>query len=439
MSGGDRRSGGGTINFTEREGTSLKRIAILVGIVVLAGCRGGNAAVPEPEPVPSPVEWSAEMQVVSDGNNRFALDLYGKLTEAEKGDLFFSPYSIHTALGMTATGAKGTTRDQMVQVLYLPADQQKALAAGDLGRYYAHPRKDYELSVANALWGQKELPWRAEWLAVQNERFGAGFHEVDFEKDKTGSIDRINGWVEEKTRGKIKGLLKPDDVPVYERTQITRMILTNAIYFKGKWADEFKKHATKDQPFHLAGGGSIPTPLMSRTGNYRYADLGDFQALELPYKGNELSMVVLLPRKADGLPSLEKQLAADKLTGWLGKLANGEASVYLPRFKQEQRFEPKTHLEALGMQAAFDPKISNFSGMVDRTPLFISKVIHQSFVDVNEEGTEAAAATAVVMAEPTSARLPPVEFRADRPFLFLIRDVKHGTILFMGRVMNPKA
>ena len=421
----------------------MKRIAILFGIVALAGCRSGNSTPPEPEPepVPPPVEWSADMQAVAEGNNRFATDIYGKLSESEKGkNLFFSPYSIHTALGMTATGAKGTTRDQMVKVLHLPEDEQRALASGDMGRYYAHPRKDYELSVANALWGQKDFPWRAEWLAVQNERFGAGFNEVDFFKDKLGSIARINGWVEEKTRGKIQGLLKPEDVPV-SGGAITRLILTNAIYFKGKWADEFTKNATTDQPFHLAAGGSVPAPLMARTGTYGYADLGELQALELPYKGSELSMVVLLPRKADGLPAIEKQLAAVKLSAWMGKLESKRVSVHLPRFKQEQRFEPRKQLEALGMLAAFDPEVSDFSGMADlskEAPLFIYKVIHQSFVDVNEEGTEAAAATAVVMATPASAESPPVEFRADRPFLFLIRDVKHGTILFMGRVMNPK-
>ncbi len=419
----------------------MKRVAMLFGIVALVGCRGEKAGRPDEEPVPPPTEWSADMQTVAEGNNRFATDIYGKLSESEKGNLFFSPYSIHTALGMTATGAKGTTRDQMVKVLHLPEDEHKALASGDLGRFYAHPRKDYELSVANALWGQKDFPWRAEWLAVQNERYGAGFNEVDFLKDKLGSIARINGWVEDKTRGKIQGLLKPDDVPVNEGAKITRLILTNAIYFKGKWADEFTKNATTDQPFHLAAGGSVPAPLMARTGTYGYADLGELQALELPYKGSELSMVVLLPRKADGLPAIEKQLAAVKLSAWLGKLESKRVSVHLPRFKQEQRFEPRQHLEALGMTAAFDWMQSDFSGMADlskEAPLFIYKVIHQSFVDVNEEGTEAAAATAVIMAQPPSAEMPPVEFRADRPFLFLIRDVKHGTILFLGRVTNPK-
>jgi serpin B len=412
---------------------------LVVVSLVLAALVGCNRAAQGDAPPDSPPPWTDDMQSVADGGNRFALDLYGKLRE-EKGNLFLSPYSVHAALAMTATGAKSTTRDEMVKVLHLPADEGKILAAGDLGRYYAHPRTDYELSVANALWGQGGFPWRPEWLAAQRERFGAGFHEADFEKDKSGAIAQINRWVDEQTRGKIRDILKPDDVPVYERAQLTRMVLTNAIYFKGQWTEEFKKSTTHDAPFHLAGGGSVPVPLMSRTGEYRYADLGNFQALEMPYRGGDLSMVVLLPRKPDGLPELEKRFTADNWTTWLGKLMSAEVQVSIPRFKLEQRFEPDVHLKALGLTAAYDPKVSDFSGMTTlaNPELFISKVIHQAFVDVNEEGTEAAAATAVVVAQPASARAPARVFRADRPFLFLIRDTKHGTILFLGRVTNPK-
>src|SRR5437773_1269804 len=167
----------------------MRRIAlVLSAVIVLAGCHRDVPPEPEPVPGPPPIEWSADMQAIADGNNRFALDLYGQLREEKKGNLLFSPYSVHTALAMTATGAKGNTRAEMAKVLHLPSDEAKALASGDLGRFYAHPRKDYELSVANALWGQKGFPWRPEWLALQNERFGAGFNEVDFVKDKGGSI-----------------------------------------------------------------------------------------------------------------------------------------------------------------------------------------------------------------------------------------------------------
>ena len=411
----------------------MKRIALL--LIALTGCRGGGVAAPDPE-VPPPVEWSADMQTIADGNNRFALELYSKLRESEKGNLFFSPYSIHTALGMTATGAKGTTRDQMVQVLHLPADEQKALACGDLGRFYSHAGKAYELNVANALWAQKGFPWKPEFLAVQKERFGAGFQEADFRTNAEGERVRINQWVEEKTRDKIKDLLLTGDV-----RDNTRMVLTNAIYFKGKWTEKFEKNHTKDAPFHRADKSTIPVPLMSNLSQqeFNYAEGNGFQLLEMLYEGNELSMVIVLPRTADGLPAIEKELTAEKLAGWMKQARSEHVNVSLPRFRLEQRFAPKVELKAMGMTDAFDEEKANFNGMASER-LFIGAVIHKAFVDVNEEGTEAAAATAIVMAAPASVQIPvpPKVFRADHPFLFLIRDVKHGTILFLGRVMNPK-
>ncbi len=413
----------------------MNRIPLLLVLVALAGCRGGDVAAPDAE-VPPPVEWSADIQAVAEGNNRFALDLYAKLREAENGNLFFSPYSIHTALGMTATGAKGNTRDQMVKVLHLPADEQKALASGDLGRYYASAGKPYELNVANALWAQSGFPWKPEFLAVQKERFGASFQEADFRTNPEGERVRINQWVEEKTRDKIKDLLRPGDV-----RDNTRMVLANAIYFKGKWTEKFDKNHTKDAPFHLADRSTVPVQLMSNfsQNEFNYAEGDRFQLLEMLYQGNELSMVIVLPRTADGLPGFEKELTSEKLAGWMKQARVEKVYVALPRFKLLQRFAPRSQLKAMGMTDAFDETKADFSGMASEK-LFISAVIHKAFVDVNEEGTEAAAATAIIMATPVSVQIPvpPKLFRADHPFLFLIRDVKHGTILFLGRVMNPK-
>ena len=207
-----------------------------------------------------PVPWSDDLQAVADGNNSFACDLYARLRDG-KGNLFLSPYSIHTALAMTATGTKAATRDQMTKVLHLPADEAKALASGDLGRFYAAGGKPYELSVANALWGQKGLPWRPEFLTLQRDRFGAGFQEADFAANADAERVRINKWVESQTRDKIKDLIQPGQV-----NELTRMVLANAIYFKGKWAEEFKPENTKDAPFRLAEGGSVPVPLMHRQG-----------------------------------------------------------------------------------------------------------------------------------------------------------------------------
>jgi serpin B len=409
--------------------------ALIVALsFALAGC-GGSGPAPPDDPGPPPPPWSDDMQAVADGANRFALDLYGKLREEEKGNLFFSPYSIHAALAMTADGAAGATRDQMVKVLHLPPDREKSLAAGDLGRYYAAGGRPYELSVGNALWGQKGFPWRQDFLDRQRQRFGAGFNEADFASNPEAERLRINRWVEEKTKDRIKELLKPNDLD-----ELTRMVLANAIYFKGKWAEPFKPHATQDGPFHTADGKQSKVPFMNRTGKYRHADLSDFQALEMPYQGGDLSMVVLLPRKFDGLPTVEDRLTADALAGWLGQLSQDEVAVQFPRFKLELRFEPHERLKQLGMTDPFEPDKADFTGMADlggSVPLYVSKVIHKAYVDVNEEGTEAAAATAVVAATPMAAPRKPIEFRADRPFLFLIRDVRHGTILFLGRLTDP--
>jgi serpin B len=419
----------------------MRRLVLLLGPVLLLAAAGvagwwWYAQVTDPPPPP----WTDDMQAVADGSNRFALDLYAKLRDREKGNLFFSPYSAHTALAMTATGARVSTRDQMVKVLHLPADEQKATASGDLGRFYAHPRKDYELSVANALWGQKGFPWRPEFLDVQRTRFGAGFNEADFAADPDGERRRINRWVEEQTRDRIKEL-----IPEGLITRSQRMVLANAIYFKGQWQDQFDPKQTRPLPFTLADGAKVDVPMMHREGGFRHHVEArpaerrfepELQVAELPYKGGELSMVVLLPGKHDGLPALEKKLSADALAGWLAKAHDARGTdLYLPKFRLEtDAMMLKESLQQLGMSAAFDPSAADFTGLHTGTErLYVDFVVQKAFVDVNEEGTEAAAATGVGL-RAISASL---DFRADRPFLFLIWDAKRGTILFMGRVQKP--
>ncbi|MBN9118550.1 MAG: serpin family protein [Planctomycetes bacterium] len=409
---------------------SILFLGLCVGLAALVGCRGGKPG--QPDPGPPPVEWSADVQTVADGQNAFAIDLYKKLAadEENKGkNVFFSPYSVHAALAMTATGAKGNTRDQMVKVLHLPVDDAKVLAAGDLGRYYDHPRKDYELSVANALWGLKGFPWRPEWLATQNERFGAGFNEAEFGTNPGAERERINRWVEEKTRDRIKELLQPGQI-----TSETTMVLTNAIYFKGKWVTQFDPKKTANAPFQCDDNTTADVPMMHTNAKCGYARTTDgVTMVELPYKGGELSMVVILPNPRDDLAALEKKLTPELIAKWFAELKDrGELQVSLPKFKTETRYELPKHLTALGMIDVFGGS-ADFTGMATSSPGWIAHVTHKAFVDVNEEGTEAAAATAVVMV--TSSFPPP--FYANRPFLFLIRDVKHGTILFMGRVMKP--
>jgi serpin B len=371
------------------------------------------------------------------GSNEFGLDLFGRLG-AEPGNVFISPFSLSVALAMTAAGARGTTLEQMVQVLHLPDDPTKTdaafktLIAAVNGAGVPAEKRGYQLRTANALWAQQGYPWRKEYKQRVANGYGAGLFDTDFQSNPAGSRTRINTWVEKETHDKIKDLL-----PARAITPMTRLVLTNAIYFKGDWATPFNKKGTREQPFTLADGTKKPIPLMHRAGAYKLYQDQDLQALELPYTGDQVSMVVLLPRKPDGLPALEKKLSAGTLKGWLGKLQRRSGvQVYLPKFKVETEYELNDPLKALGMKAAFMPERADFSGMsAGPEQLHISAVVHKAHADVNEEGTVAAAATGVVVAT-TSFVQPPV-FRADHPFLFLIRHVPTGTVLFLGREENP--
>ena len=380
---------------------------------------------------PAPV-WNEAMDEVAAGADRFACDLYGRLRE-KPGNLFFSPASIHTALAMTSTGARGATLDEMVAVLHLPESADTRLAAGDLGRFYSQANSPSELAVANALWGQAGLAWESDFRTSLAERFGAGFEETDFAGHAEDARQRINAWVAERTRSRIQNLLPPGAV-----SDLTRLCLASAIAFKGTWAGQFDAAATSPQPFRLAGGSSVEIPLMHRRGRYDHALLDGFQLLALPYEGHDLEMVVLLPREPDGLAAIEDRFTAETLEEWRRAAAVADVDLWLPRFRLDDRFEPVRELEALGMRACFAPGAADLTGMTTTERLSVSRVIHQAFVAVDEEGTEAAAATAVIANAPAPPPPKPVEFRADRPFVFLIRDAHHGTILFLGRLSEPK-
>jgi serpin B len=268
-------------------------------------------------------------------------------------------------------------------------------------------------------------------VKLNKENYGAGLKEVDFAADAEGARKTINAWVEKETKEKIKELLRPGVVG-----SDTRLVLTNAIYFKGDWARQFKKDATREEEFRLGGGKGVRAPLMRQRRTFGYLDGGTFQALEMPYAGKDLSMVVLLPKKLDGLPDLEKSLTPDDLVGWLKRLREQEVDVALPRFKLTAEFELKPVLSSLGMPLAFTAGKADFSGVDGSRKLFLSAVVHKAFVDVNEQGTEAAAATGVV-ARATAVHVTPV-FRADHPFVFLIRDRRSDSVLFLGRLANPR-
>jgi serpin B len=394
--------------------------------VCLAVTAGGVRAVDGPT--------KAGPAAVVGGNSRFAFDLYAKLRQ-EKGNLFVSPYNISAALAMTYAGAKGETAEQMAKVLHFPDGDKLHPSFGSLIHQIngGGNKKGYELATANALWGQQGYGFLPEYLQLVKQNYGGGLKDVDFIGATEEARKTINAWVERQTQDKIKELLHKGDVD-----PLTRLVLTNAIYFKGAWMQPFPKGATKDEPFYLAADRKLQTPLMHQTAHLGYAEGDGLQALELPYAGGDLSLLVLLPKEKGGLAELEKKLTTEMVAGVVGRLRPREVQVALPRFKTTARFELRKVLSDMGMPRAFDDD-ADFSGMTGRRDLWISKVIHQAFVDVNEEGTEAAAATAVVMATPGAVDSEPAPvFRADHPFVFLIRDTRSGSILFLGRLADPK-
>jgi serpin B len=397
-----------------------------------ADAKGGERVATTNETTP------AERAVVA-GNTRFAIDLYARLRNGP-GNLFFSPYSISTALAMTSAGARGETARRMAATLHLPDDPAQtsagfgALVARVNGEGLPQPRPD-TLNTANALWLQSGEAFSPAFLETVQSRFGAGLFPVDFTADTEAARKTINAWVEKQTRDKIRDLVGRGVL-----TRETSVVLTNAIYFKGAWQSPFKEAATrKDGTFHAPGGRDVTVPMMAQTGSFRYLDGGTFQAVEMPYHGNERAMVVLLPKQVDGLGALEASLTEENLAGWLHALVSRRVNVGMPRFTLSEGFELREVLVALGMADAFDPARADFSGMTGRRDHSITAVVHKAFVDVNEAGTEAAAATAVVMKRAMAFMGPePVPFHADHPFIVLIRDQATGSVLFLGRVVNPK-
>ncbi|HHY45947.1 MAG TPA: serpin family protein [Firmicutes bacterium] len=411
----------------------MKRRSIVLGVTLLLVCT--LAAVFSGFGSRTSAIDKADIDSVVAGNNAFAFDLYRQLAK-DKGNLFFSPYSISSALAMTYAGARGETARQMADVLHFSLAPEKLHPAFlDLTGMFNADGKSYQLSVANALWGQVGYEFLPEFLDITKKYYGAGFKEVDYIDDGNREQARqtINKWVEAKTNDKIKDLIQPNDL-----STLTRLVLTNAIYFKGKWEIQFKPEATKPMPFHISAKEKVDVPMMHQVAKFNYAENDQAQILEMPYTGGELSMVVLLPKPEYELAKLEGMLRPEVIRSWLSQLSREKVEVFLPRFKLEKRFLLNEQLQGLGMIDAFDENAADFSGMTRGRDLYISRVIHKAFVEVNEEGTEAAAATAVVMSGKSIVLDEPPVFCADRPFVFLIRDLRSGSILFMGRLADPR-
>jgi serine protease inhibitor len=374
-----------------------------------------------------------QVDTVVQGNNAFALDLYHTLRAAE-GNLFFAPYSIASALAMTYAGTRGNTALQMARTLHFtlsPEELHPAFAALAADLVRAGDPAQVNLQVANALWPQIGYPLLAPFMATLETNYGTAVTAVDY-RSSEAARQRINHWVEDQTQQRIRELIPPGVL-----TSLTRLVLTNAIYFKGQWASQFDPALTAPAPFHVMPESTITMPMMAKKQTAGYAEFDGLQLLELPYTGDEVAMVILLPRRVDGLAELEATLTAEQLARWLGAMRRREVEVFLPRYSVSQGLRLDQALRALGMTDAFDPDRADLSGMDgNRHWLYIAAVLHKAFVDVNEEGTAAAAATAVVVAMRALPKPPPV-VRADHPFLFLIRARRSGSILFLGRVVNP--
>ena len=371
-------------------------------------------------------------------NNQFALDVYGRLHH-QPGNVFFSPFSVRSALAIVLAGAGRATAAQMAAALRFPSsgEEPHAALAAMVERLDAGGRGAYEMTIANSLWGQAGTPYETAFLEFVTRHYGAAMHIVDFRRRVETARAEINEWIANKTNRRIRDLISPGSLSVE-----TRLVVANAVYFKGKWQSPFSQKATREGPFTRNDGTTVRVPLMSRNGLVRYADAPTYQGVELDYEGSDVSMLVVLPRRSDGLGDLERMLSTATLDDCARALRPRLVSIVLPRFHVSWgTVDVGPRLVELGMTDAFDRGRADFSAINGRVPpdehaLFISAVLHKAFVDVNEEGTEAAAATAVVMRTLGAADTPEL-FRADHAFLFAIRERKTGTILFLGRVADP--
>jgi serpin B len=409
-------------------------VGLLVGI--LAICRGEPSQTQLAPEVTAPPE---DIAAAAQDGNAFAADLCQRL-DLQPGNHIFSPYSIEYALAMAYAGAGGQTASQMAHVLHfsLPDERMHAALGNLSSNLNASGKSAFTIENADALWTQSGFMYNPDFLHLLRANYAAELHQVDFVSAAPKTTADINQWVTDKTREKIQNIIAPGAL-----NALTRMVLVNAVYFKGNWQTQFEKSRTSQQPFHLNGTSDVQAPLMHHEPmELAYMDNNDLQAVELPYVSDELSMVALLPRSVDGLPDLEKKISDESLRTWLGQMKPyPQVEVYLPKFKMDSQFDLAAVLTTMGMTDAFDKGSADFSGMTTQNRLYISDVIHKAFVEVNEEGTEAAAATGITMRATIALRQPPppppIVFRADHPFLFVIRQNSTGAIVFMGRVENP--
>ncbi len=398
----------------------LFTLSALIGLIILTAL--------STQPTLKPID-------IAENNNQFAFDLYEEVAKTEEGNIFFSPNSISTAFAMVYAGSAANTEAEMAKVLHFPTNNKDFHYA--FGNYLKQLDKNakgnIKLRIANRLWGEKTYPFQEDFLNLTKEAYEAPFEQVDFIGNPEGQRKAINKWVENKTEDKIKDILKPGVI-----TTDTRLVLANAIYFKGDWLYQFKAKNTKDKKFFLKEGDSFKTPFMNSKGGLPYFENNLYKMVRLPYKGDKQSMVVVLPHKTKDLATVEKQMSTSAFATLFYEY-RPEVILSLPKFKFDKPLGLNEPLINMGMKEAFEPR-ANFSKMTPTNDLWISAALHKAFIEIDEKGTEAAAATVIVMTtESTVNSKPPQpkEFIADHPFLFYIIDNETKSILFMGRIMKP--
>ena len=404
----------------------IRFLVTLAILLAIAGCRDDREIT----------EAEGEMAVVVTGNNQFAVDLYS-VNAAEEGNLFFSPFSINTALSMLQAGAEGDTEDQITAALGVGDeaawhDNLAALSNDLCGDHH----RSYALLSANGVWGQDGVPFDPGFETLMEDTYEAPIQTMDFATNSSSATDEINGWVEDNTEGHIEDLFSPGDID-----STTKLVLANAIYFKADWAEQFDEGDTRDREFNLRSGDTVQTLTMSQTDDFGYTEDESVQVLEMAYEDDELSMVVILPKELDGIADIESSLTADQLTTWTDGLRTQEVAVTLPRFEMKTELRLMENLGALGITDAFDGNLADFTGFTDpgnaAADWFVQAARHKAYVKVDEQGTEAAAATGFSVGVTSVPQI--VEFHADHPFIFLIRDMLTDTVLFMGRLEIPEA
>jgi serpin B len=427
----------------------LKFVALGLSLsLALAGCAplspsgGGKTLQSKVRRDLAPQIPAADAESLARGNRAFALDFY-QAVSAQDGNLFFSPYSLSVALAMTYAGARGATAEQMAETLHFTLPQERLhpafngldLALASRGEGARDKDKQaFQLNAANSLWGQVDYAFTPEFLDLLAQNYGAGLRLVDFANAPEPARQEINDWVEKQTEGRIEDL-----VPQGAIDSMTRLALANAIYFKADWLTPFSADDTRNQPFYMLDGGEVMVPMMSYGQNeptsFPYAAGDGYQAVEIPYVGEAVSMLVIVP-DSGRFAEFEAGLDANQMEAIQAALEIQSVNLRLPKFSFESEFALRGTLAAMGMPDAFDPGQADFSGMDGSRALFVDDVFHKAFVAVDEKGTEAAAATAVIMQLSALVR-EGIELNVDRPFIFAIVDNPSGVVLFLGRVLDP--